>query len=166
MATYSDAELEAMMSDLESDLVERTETAADGRKIRRNVSASANDLPGHGMPGVVLVGVRDDGSYASLATDDELLKRLANIHGEGDIQPLPSLTVQRRAARGCAVAVVTVESSRIPRYGSGVASGCGSGLPSAKRPRRTNGCWASAAVPRICRSTCDPPAARPSTTST
>ena len=99
------------MSDLESDLVERKETAADGRKIRRNVSAFANDLPGHGKPGVVLVGVRDDGSCASLAIDDELLKRLANIHGEGDIQPLPSLTVQRRVLRGCAVAVVTVEPS-------------------------------------------------------
>ena len=57
MATYSDAELEAMMSDLESDLVERKETAADGRKIRRNVCAFANDLPGHGKPDVVLVGV-------------------------------------------------------------------------------------------------------------
>ena len=114
MATYSDAELEAMMSDLESDLVERKETAADGRKIRRNVSAFANDLPGHGKPGVVLVGVRDDGSCASLAIDDELLKRLANIHGEGDIQPLPSLTVQRRVLRGCAVAVVTVEPSSDP----------------------------------------------------
>jgi ATP-dependent DNA helicase RecG len=114
MATYSDAELEAMMSDLESDLVERKETAADGRKIRRNVTAFANDLPGHGMPGVVLVGVRDDGSCASLAIDDELLKRLANIHGEGDIQPLPSLTVQRRVLRGCAVAVVTVEPSSDP----------------------------------------------------
>ena len=39
------------MSDLESDLVVRKETAADGRKIRRNVSAFANDLPGHGKAG-------------------------------------------------------------------------------------------------------------------
>ena len=45
MATYSGAELEALMSDLESDLVERKESAADGRKIRRNVCAFANDLP-------------------------------------------------------------------------------------------------------------------------
>ena len=45
MATYSGAELKALMSDLESDLVERKESAADGRKIRRNVCAFANDLP-------------------------------------------------------------------------------------------------------------------------
>ena len=37
MAMYSDAELEALMSDLESDLVERKESAADGKKIRRNL---------------------------------------------------------------------------------------------------------------------------------
>ena len=108
MAAYSDAELEALMSDLESDLVERKESAADGTKIRRNVCAFANDLPGNGRAGVVLVGVRDDGSCASLPIDDDLLKKLANIHGEGDILPLPSMTVQKRVLKGCEVAVVSV----------------------------------------------------------
>ena len=111
MATYSDAELDALMSDLESDLVERKESAADGRKIRRNVCAFANDLPGHDRPGVVLVGVRDDGTCASLPIDDDLLTKLANIRGDGDILPLPSMTVQRRVLKGCEVAVVAVEPS-------------------------------------------------------
>ena len=65
MAIYSNAELERLMADLESDFVERKESAADGKKIRRNICAFANDLPGNGKPGVVLVGVRDDGSCAS-----------------------------------------------------------------------------------------------------
>ena len=111
MAMYSDAELEVLMSDLESDLVERKESAADGKKIRRNVCAFANDLPGHGRPGVVLVGVRDDGSCASLPIDDALLTGLANIRGEGAILPLPSMTVQKRMLRGCEVAIVSVEPS-------------------------------------------------------
>ena len=111
MATYSDAELEVLMSDLESDLVERKESATDGKKIRRNVCAFANDLPGHGRPGVVLVGVRDDGSCASLPIDDALLTGLANIRGEGAILPLPSMTVQKRVLRGCEVVVVSVEPS-------------------------------------------------------
>ena len=102
------------MSDLESDLVERKESAADGRKIRRNICAFANDLPGNGRAGVVLVGVRDDGSCASLTVDDELLTRLANIHGEGDILPLPSMTVQKRVLNGCEVAVVAVEPAADP----------------------------------------------------
>ena len=63
---------------------------------------------------MVLVGVRDDGSCASLTVDDELLTRLANIHGEGDILPLPSMTVQERVLDGCEVAVVTVEPAHDP----------------------------------------------------
>ena len=85
MASYSDAELELLMADLESDFVERKESAADGRRIRRNICAFANDLPGNRRPGVVLVGVRDDGTCASLPIDDDLLVRLSNVHGEGDI---------------------------------------------------------------------------------
>lgn len=114
MAAYSDAELQQLMVELESDLVERKESAADGRRIRRNICAFANDLPGNGRPGVVLVGVRDDGTCASLTIDDELLVRLSNIHGEGDILPLPSMTVQKRRLNGCEVAVVTVEPSANP----------------------------------------------------
>ena len=114
MATYSDADLELLMADLESDRVERKESAADARGIRRNVCAFANDLPGNRGPGVVLVGVRDDGTCASLPIDDELLLRLSNIHGEGDVLPLPSMTVQKRRLNGCDVAVVTVEPSADP----------------------------------------------------
>lgn len=86
--SYTDAELEAMMIDLESDLVERKESAQDGRKIRRNICAFANDLPANGRPGVLLVGVGDDGSCASLTVDDALLTALANVAGEGLILPL------------------------------------------------------------------------------
>ncbi len=102
------AELESLMADLESDLVERKESAADLGKLRRNVCAFANDLPGNGRPGVVLIGVRDDGSCASLPIDDELLKRLADIRDEGNIQPLPSMQVRKHVLKGCEVAVVTV----------------------------------------------------------
>lgn len=112
--SYTDAELEAMMTDLESDLVERKESALDGRKIRRNICAFANDLPRNNKPGVLLIGVRDDGSCASLPVDDALLSRLAGIHGEGQILPLPSLAVQKRVLKGCHVAVVTVAPSGEP----------------------------------------------------
>ena len=112
--TYTDAQLEALMVDLESDLVERKESAQDGRKICRNICAFANDLPRNNQPGVLFIGVRDDGSCASLRVDDELLGRLAAIHGEGRILPLPTMTVQRKVLRGCEVAVVTVEPSPQP----------------------------------------------------
>ncbi len=105
---YCVAELEALMADLESDLVARKESAADLKEVRRNVCAFANDLPGNGRPGVVLIGVQDDGSCASLSIDDKLLQRLADVRSAGSIQPLPSISVQKHVLKGCEVAVVTV----------------------------------------------------------
>ena len=111
MTTYSDAQLEALMSDLESDLVERKESAVEDEKIRRNICAFANDLPDHRRPGVVFVGVRDDGTCACLPITDGLLTKLSNVRGEGSILPLPSVTVQKRVLHDCEVAVVTVAPS-------------------------------------------------------
>ena len=47
----TDAELETLMGDLESDRVERKESLSDGDKVRQAVCAFANDLPGHNAPG-------------------------------------------------------------------------------------------------------------------
>ena len=99
------------MSDLESDRAERKESAGDDQKIRRNICAFANDPPGNGAPGVLFIGVRNDGSCASLPITDSLLTRLSNIRGEGSILPLPSITVQRRLLKRCDVAVITVSPS-------------------------------------------------------
>ena len=63
-APYSQDELEALLREPESDRVERKRSAADRSGIRRNVCAFANDLPGHGAPGVIFVGVEDDGRCA------------------------------------------------------------------------------------------------------
>jgi ATP-dependent DNA helicase RecG len=114
MHGYSDVELEKMLRDQESDLVERKRSAADRSAIRRTIAALANDLPGHGKPGVIFVGIEDDGSCAGVPITDELLKTLAQMRTDGSILPLPSITVQRRTIAGCEVAVVIVEPSREP----------------------------------------------------
>ena len=114
MHGYSDVELEKMLRDQESDLVERKRSAADRSAIRRTITALANDLPGHGKPGVIFVGIEDDGSCAGVPISDELLKTLAQMRTDGSILPLPSITVQRRTIAGCEVAVVIVEPSREP----------------------------------------------------
>lgn len=113
---YADEELAAMMADLESDLVERkrslSNSAAD--RIARSICAFANDLPGHGRPGVVFVGAEDDGSCAGLRIDDKLLKRLAELRDDGRILPLPSMDVQRRTLNGCDVAAIIVRPAPDP----------------------------------------------------
>ncbi len=67
-AAYSDVELEALMADVESDVVERKATL-DGdvpRAVRQAICAFANDLPDRRRAGVVFIGVRDDGAPAGL----------------------------------------------------------------------------------------------------
>lgn len=110
----SDSELNELASDLESDHVERKESIADTNKIRQAVCAFANDMPGHGEAGVVFVGLRDDGSCANHHISDELLRTLSDIRSDGNILPLPAMTVQKRMISGCEVAVIEVQPSRFP----------------------------------------------------
>ena len=114
MTSYSDVELEAMMQDLESDLVERKGSGADRSKIRRNICALANDLPGHGRPGLILVGVADDGTCANVSIDDPLLRNLAQMRDDGNILPIPSMEVRRRRLGNCDVAVIEVQPANAP----------------------------------------------------
>jgi len=111
MSYYSDAELEAMMVDLESDCVERKQSfqGEAPKKVREAVCSFANDLAGHGVPGVVLIGVHDNGTIMpGFVVSDELLLSLASIKTDGNIVPPPSLFVEKRLLQGGDVAVVTV----------------------------------------------------------
>lgn len=113
--TYpADEELQRLRFELESDLVERKHSAADRSAIRRNVCAFANDLPGHGRPGVILIGVEDDGRCGGLVITDELLRTLAHMRDDGNILPLPSMMVRQHVLDGCAVAAILVEPSCDP----------------------------------------------------
>ena len=114
MSPLDERELDRLRADLESDRVERKESAADANKLRRNICALANDLPGHGLPGVVFIGVEDDGRCADLTIDDKLLTKLAGMKDDGTIMPIPSLVVQKHDLSGCEVAAIVVEPSRSP----------------------------------------------------
>jgi ATP-dependent DNA helicase RecG len=109
-----DQELATLLSDLESDRVERKASTSDGKKIRQAICAFANDLPNHKKSGVLFVGVNDDGTCADLAITDELLLGLANVRSEGKILPFPVLQVNKRQISGCELAVIIVEPSDAP----------------------------------------------------
>ena len=91
----TDQELELLLKDIESDLVERKQSlGGDARNtIRQAICAFANDLPDHRKPGVVFVGARDDGSCTGLPITDELLRTLADMKTDGNILPIPSMSV-------------------------------------------------------------------------
>ena len=84
---YSTEKLEQILNDIESDLVERKESFKGDapNAVREAVCAFANDLPNHNRPGVVFIGVRDNGQAANLAISDELLRSLSDIKTDGAI---------------------------------------------------------------------------------
>ena len=109
-----DQELEILLKDIESDRTERKASASDGDKIRQAICAFANDMPNHRAPGVVFVGVHDNGTFASLPITDRLLRTLADMRSDGNILPIPTLKVQKRRLLGEECAVIVVEPSDAP----------------------------------------------------
>lgn len=109
-----DNELEELFADLESDRVERKKSITDAGRIRQAICAFSNDMPGHRGPGVVFVGVRDDGTCANVPITDQLLLTLADMRSDGNILPLPSMSVQKRTIQGCELAAVVVRPSLFP----------------------------------------------------
>jgi ATP-dependent DNA helicase RecG len=113
---YTDAELEAMSLDIESDLFERKASFAGDSptKIRIDVCAYANDLPDHRRAGVIFIGANNDGTPSGLKVTDPLLCTLADIKTDGRIVPPPTLTVEKHMLRGAEMAVIQVEPSDSP----------------------------------------------------
>ena len=107
-------ELDSLMSDLESDRVERTVPVNDTDKFSQAVCAFANDLPNHRKRGYLLVGFTDKGIAAGLRVTDQLLLNLAGLRSDGNIQPLPAISVSRHSVAGGDVAVVEVQPSDLP----------------------------------------------------
>lgn len=110
----TDQELEQLLTAMESDRVERKAAVTERDKVRQAICAFANDLPNHQQPGVVFVGVNDDGSCAGLAITDELLRTLADMRSDGNILPFPALLVQKRVLAGCELAVIIVAPADAP----------------------------------------------------
>ncbi|MBI1867968.1 MAG: putative DNA binding domain-containing protein [Methylocystis sp.] len=140
----TDAELEALLDDIESDRVERKESfkgdASD--KCRQAVCAFANDLPDHRKPGFVFIGARDNGLPSQLVITDDLLRQLADIRSDGNILPLPSMVVEKRVLKGADMAVITVLPADAPpvryRGRTWIRTGPRRGIASAQDERLLN----------------------------
>lgn len=109
---FTETEIADFAKELESYRVERKRSVSDRSKIEEVICAFANDLPGSGKTGVLLVGVDDDGLPSNLPITDQLLQNLAAIRSDGNILPFPQMTVYKAHLRGTAIAVVEVAPSR------------------------------------------------------
>lgn len=107
-------ELKALFSDLESDHIERTISTTNTDKFGQAICAFANDLPNHRKPGYLFLGVTDDGNVQGIDVTDAVLKNVAAIRTDGNIQPQPSMTVEKVSMDEGDIVMVKVEPSIFP----------------------------------------------------
>ena len=88
-------DIRALLNDIENDRVERTISTTNTDKFGQAICAFANDLPNHQQPGYLFLGVKDDGTVQGLNVTDDLLKNVSAIRTDGNIQPQPSMVVEK-----------------------------------------------------------------------
>ncbi len=108
-------EIQNLLSDMESDRVERTISTTNTDKFGEAICAFSNDLPNHKKPGYLMIGVHDKtGELSGLKATDELLRNIAAIRADGNVLPQPSMTVQKYSFEKGDVVVVEVLPAHFP----------------------------------------------------
>ena len=88
-------ELQDLLQTTETYRVERTTSTNDMDKFQEAICAFANDLPNSRKKGYLILGAYDNGTLSGLKVDDALLKKIAAIRSDGNILPLPVMSVER-----------------------------------------------------------------------
>lgn len=88
--------------------IEKTISTTDTEKFCQAICAFSNDLPRSGKPGYLLIGVKDDGTLSGMKATDELLRLFAGLRIDGNILPIPAMTVDHVSFEDGDVIVVTV----------------------------------------------------------
>jgi ATP-dependent DNA helicase RecG len=107
-------EIQNLLNDIESDRVERTISTTNTDKFGQAICAFANDLPNHQQPGYLFLGVEDDGTVKGVNITDDLLKNVAAIRTDGNIQPQPSMTEEKVSLEEGDIVMVKVEPAVFP----------------------------------------------------
>lgn len=88
-------ELQDLLRTTETYRVERTTSTNDMDKFQEAICAFANDLPNSRKKGYLILGAYDNGTLSGLKVDDALLKKIAAIRSDGNVLPLPVMSVER-----------------------------------------------------------------------
>ena len=106
--------LRSLMTDLESESVERTRAFDKADKMGQAICAFASDLSGSGEPGYLLLGVENDGTVSGKRIDDEHLTSLGGLKTEGNLLPPPAMALEVFHLAEGDVVVITVFPSVYP----------------------------------------------------
>lgn len=109
-------QVQEVLTSTEADRIERTRSVTNNDKFREAICSFSNDMPGHGKPGYLLIGVEDDGSLSpGFVATDELQMQFASYRDDGQILPQPMLSVFKQPhPAGGEFLVVEVQPSDLP----------------------------------------------------
>ena len=88
-------ELQGLLHSTETYRVERTVSTGNMDKFQEAICAFANDLPGTRKKGYLILGAYDNGELSGLKVTDELMKTIASIRSNGNILPIPVMSVDK-----------------------------------------------------------------------
>ena len=104
-------ELQRIIAIDEGFRIELTTSTGNMDKFQEAICAFANDMPGSGKKGYLLIGVLDNGKISGMKVDDALMKRISGIRSDGNILPLPVMTTEKVQTDEGDVLVVEVTPS-------------------------------------------------------
>ena len=107
-------ELQTLLHSTETYRVERTISTGDMDKFQEAICAFSNDLPNSRKKGYLILGAHDDGTLSGLKVTDALLKKIAAIRSDGNILPIPVMSVDRFVLPEGEVLVAEVTPSMLP----------------------------------------------------
>ena len=88
-------ETQELLHSTETYRVERTTSTGDMDTFQEAICAFANDLPNSRKNGYLILGAFDNGELSGLKVTDDLLKKIAAIRINGNILPIPVMSVDR-----------------------------------------------------------------------
>ncbi len=107
-------EVRELLHSPETYRIERTTSTGDMDKFQEAICAFSNDLPNSKEKGYLMIGAHDNGSLCGLKVDDALLKKIAAIRSDGNILPLPVMSVERFEFEEGDLLVAEVSPSLVP----------------------------------------------------
>ena len=114
MQPVTDEQILSLLTDLESERAERTRSTSDTDKFCKAICAFSNDLPNHRKPGVLFVGIEKDGMPTGIDVTEKLLEALASHRSNGQIIPIPTMSVRKMTHQSGDFAVIVVHPSEAP----------------------------------------------------
>ncbi len=118
MPLLNEQQLKDMIAVGENESVEFCESPKNKDKIAKNICAFSNDIGNTEKVGVFLIGVKDNKDLVGLSVTDEMIRNIAALNRDGNIQPFPIMSVKKiTLSQGELIAVEVQPSKNTPvRY--------------------------------------------------